>query len=336
MVIDVHAHLYPQAFMAELASHGPGYGVSLTADQPPMLCFEGIHFWRYTQAFHDPTLRLREMDQAGVDQQVLSLGPPMTYWAQPELALRLCRIFNDEIAKVIRVHAPRFLGLAALPLQDVDRALPELERAIAELGLSGVGIGSNIHGRPLDHPSLRPFWERVAALDLPVFIHPINPAGQPDIHDYRLDVAVGFPFDTTIAAARIIYSGLLERHPRLRICLAHLGGALPFLRERIAIGYRVGREHFRASFGLSGDPEACLERFYFDTLSYYEPALVAGVACVGADRLVLGSDAPFAVGDLARSVESIRRFSFLPTGDRAKILGENALRFLQGAKDLNA
>jgi aminocarboxymuconate-semialdehyde decarboxylase len=125
-----------------------------------------------------------------------------------------------------------------------------------------------------------------------------------------------------------VYSGILERCPRLRICLAHLGGALPFLRERIAIGFRVGREHFGAAFGLSESPETSIERFYFDTISYYEPALLAGLACVGAERLVIGSDAPFAVGDLARSVREIRAFSFLPQRDRAKILGENALRFL--------
>ena len=328
MVIDVHAHLYPRPFMEELAAHGPRYGVSLTGDEPPFLCFEGLRFWRYTPPFHDVDQRLAQMDRAGVERQVLSLGPPMTYWADPDLGLRLCRIFNDEIAKVLRRHPDRFYGLAALPLQSTDLALAELGRAVNDLGLHGVGIGSNLHGRQLDHPSLAPFWERVESLDWPIFLHPINPAGHPDIHDYRLDLAVGFPFDTTIAAARLVYSGTLERHPRLRVCLAHLGGALPFLRERIAIGFRVGKEHFGAAFKATGSPEAAIERFYFDTISYYEPALLAGLACVGAERLVIGSDAPFAAGDLERSVREISAFAFLPERDRRKILGENALRFL--------
>jgi aminocarboxymuconate-semialdehyde decarboxylase len=330
MVIDVHAHLYPRAFMEELAAAGPPYGVSLTADAPPFLCFEGIRFWRYAPAFHDETLRLAELDRAGVDRQVLSLGPPMLSWAPPELGLRLARLFNDEIAKLVRAYPDRFLGFAAVPLQATELALGELERAVGDLGLRGVGIGSNVDGKQLDHPSLWPFYERVEALGIPLFVHPINPPGHGDIHDYRLDLVVGFPFDTTVAAVRLVYSGVLERFPRLRICLAHLGGALPFLRERVVIGYRVGREHFGASMGISRSPEAYLERFYLDTVSYYEPALLAGLACVGVARLVLGSDAPFAVGDLARSVASIRALTFLPERDRERILGANAQDFLTG------
>jgi aminocarboxymuconate-semialdehyde decarboxylase len=327
MVVDVHAHLYPRTFMETLAAHGAPHGVWLRDDRPPVLCFEGIDFWRYTDAFHDAELRLEHMDRAGVDRQVLSLGPPMLAWAPSALGLRLSRVFNDEMAGIVRKHPDRFVAFAALPLQDVPLALAELDRA-ADLGLSGVAIGTNIQGRQLDDPALQPFWERVSALDLPVFIHPISPAGHGDIHDYRLDLIVGFPFETTIAAVRLVYSGLLERWPRLRICLAHLGGALPFLRERVAIGFRVGREHFGAALGIATSPEVYLERFWLDTVSYYEPALMAGVACVGAERLVLGSDAPFAVGDLGRSVASIRGLTFLSERDRARILGENAERFL--------
>jgi len=328
MVIDVHAHLYPRPFMEAIAAHGPAHGVRLTADAPPFLCFEGITYWRYTDAFHDVDARLALMDRAGVDRQYLSLGPPMVYWAPPELGLALSRVHNDELAKVARGHPDRFVGFAAVPLQDPPRALAELERAV-DLGLRGVGIGSNVHGRPLDHPDLWPFYERVEALDLPIFIHPINPPGQPHIHDYRLDLVVGFPMDTTIAAVRLIYSGVLERFPRLRICLAHLGGALPFLRERVVIGYQVGAV-FGAGITITKSPEAYLERFWLDSVSYYDPAMLCGIAAVGADRIVLGSDAPFAVGDLARSVASIRALTVLPARDRERILGENAEMFLEG------
>jgi len=328
MVVDVHAHLYPRPFMEGLAAHGPAHGVALSGDAPPFLCFEGIRYWRYTGAFHDVDARLREMDAAGVDRQVLSLGPPMVYWAPPDLARSLCRLFNDEIAAVVRRHPDRFVGLAALPLQHAGHTLAELDRAVNDLGLLGAGIGTNVHGVPLDDERLAPFFARADERALPVFVHPINPAGHGDVHDYRLDLAVAFPFETTMAAARLIYSGIVERCARLRFCLAHLGGALPFLRERIAIGFRVGKEHFGAAFRLAGTPEASMERLYFDTISYYEPALLAGLACVGAERLVIGSDAPFAVGDLARSVREMRAFPFLPTRDRERILGENALRFL--------
>ena len=330
MIVDVHAHLYPRPFMEAVAAHGPRHGVSLTADTPPILCFEGIDFWRYGPPFHDVDLRLQALDAAGCDRQVLSLGPPMVYWADGELGARLCAIYNDEIARVVAAHPDRFTGFAAVPLQDTARALAELERAVGGLGLRGVAVGSNIQGMPLDDPRLAPFWARVEALDVPVFVHPINPAGHGNIHDYRLDLAVGFPFDTTIAAARLVYSGILARHPRLRVCLAHLGGALPFLRERLVLGWQVGRAAFGASYGITESPEVYLERFWFDVISYYEPALLAGVACVGARRLVIGSDAPFAVGDLARSIASIRTFEFLPHRDRTRILGANALDYLEG------
>jgi len=329
MIVDLHAHLYPRPFMQALATSGPAHGVRLTGDAPPVLCFEGIDFWRYTQSFWDVEGRLKQMDAAGVDVQVLSLGPPMIYWAPPELGAILSRVYNDEIAKVTAAHRDRLVGFAAVPLQDPMRAVAELERAVG-LGLRGVGIGSNVQGRQLDHPDLLPFYERVQALDLPIFIHPINPAGHPDIHDYRLDLVVGFPTDTTIAAVRLVYAGVLERFPRLRICLAHLGGTLPFLRERIAIGYRVGRQHFGATIPIAQSPERYLERFWLDSVSYYEPALAAGIACVGVEHIVMGSDAPFAIGDLARSVDSIRGLTMLPARDRARILGPNALAFLTG------
>lgn len=328
MVVDVHAHLYPRPFMEAVAAHGPSHGVSLSADAPPFLCFEGIRFWRYTDAFHDVDARLRQLDAAGVERQVLSLGPPMVYWAPPKLALELCRTFNDEIAAIVRRHPDRFTGLAALPLQDTALALGELDRAVNDLGFAGAGIGSNVHGMQLDDDRVRPFFETADARALPIFIHPINPAGHASLHDYRLDLAVGFPYDTTIAAARLVYSGIMERCPRMRVCLAHLGGVLPYLRERLAMGFRVGKEHFGAAFSATESAETSIERFWFDTLSYYEPALLAGLACVGAERLVIGSDAPFAVGDLDRSVREIRAFPFLPERDRQKILGDNALRFL--------
>jgi aminocarboxymuconate-semialdehyde decarboxylase len=326
-VIDVHAHLYPRAFMETAAAHGAKYGVSLTDDAPPFLCFEGIRFWRYLDAFHDVDARLRQMDAAGVERQVISLGPPMTYWADADLAVRLCRIFNDEIAAIVRRHPDRFIALAALPLPHAEPALRELDRAV-NTGFVGIGIGTNMHGLQLDDPRLLPFFDAADARALPIFIHPINPPGHGHIHDYRLDLAVGFPFDTTIAAARLIYGGVVERYQRMRICLAHLGGALPVLRERIAIGFRVGKEHFGAAFKATESPETSMERLYFDTISYYEPAVLAAVACVGSERLVIGSDAPFAVGDLARSVREMRAFSFLPERERQKILGTNALRFL--------
>ena len=331
MIVDMHAHLYPERYMEELARSGGRYGVGIerAADGRRFLRFEGIRYWWYVEPFYDVERRLAAMDQAEVDLQVLSMGPPMVFWADPALGARLSRLLNEEIARVVEQHPDRFVAFAAVPLQDTALALAELEHAVGRLGHRGVGIGSNVHGKPLDHPDLAPFWAAVQDLDLPVFIHPINPCGQPTIHDYRLDLIVGFPFDTTLAAARLIYGGVLERFPRLTLMFAHLGGALPFLRERLEIGYQTRDAFPDNPMALTQPPSAYLQRCYFDAVSFDAPALLCACACVGAEHIVLGSDAPFAVGSMERSVAAIRGYGFASEADKRLMLGGNAARLLK-------
>jgi aminocarboxymuconate-semialdehyde decarboxylase len=330
MIVDFHAHLYSRAFMEEIARVGGPHGIGLVRgeDGVERLRFEGVTFWAYEPSFWDVRARLASLDAAGVDLQVLSMGPPMVYWAEPAVGLRLCRILNDSVAEVVAQHPTRFAGLIALPFQAPRLALEELERA-RQLGLVGVAIGSNIHGRPLDDPDLWPIYERIASLDLPLFVHPINPLGQPAIHDYRLDLTVGFPFETTLAAARLVFGGVLERFTHLRVCLAHLGGALPFLQERLDIGWRTRQTFPGNTTALTRPPSDYFRRFFLDCVSYSDPALVCALALYGADHLVLGSDAPFAVGDLQRSVDYIRGFSLACESDKQKILGGTAARLLK-------
>ena len=329
MIIDFHAHLYPRAFMDEIARVGGGHGIALERgdDGLERLRFEGIMFWAYEPSFWDVEARLASLDAAGVDLQVLSMGPPMVYWAEPEDALRLCQILNDAVAEVVKQHPTRFAGFIALPFQAPELAVQELQRALA-LGLVGVAIGSNIHGRPLDHPDLWPVYEQIEKADLPLFMHPINPIGQPGIHDYRLDLTLGFPFDTTLAAARLVFGGVMERFPGLQVCLAHLGGALPYLQERLDIGWQT-RQVFGGEAGLPRPPSDYFRRFYLDCLSYSDPALLCALALYGADHIVLGSDAPFAVGDPQRSVDYIRNFSLASAGDKEQMLGGTAARLLK-------
>jgi len=336
MIIDFHAHLYPEAYMNAVAGAEGRYpvGVRTRPDGTRFLWFEGIEYWTYGPPFHDVALRLREMDAAGVDVQALSIGPPMVYWAEPDFGLRLCQTYNDAIAAVTRAHPDRFVAFAALPLQDPALALKELERCAADLEVRGVGFGTNIAGRHLDDRSLWPVYERIQALDLPVFIHPISPCGLGNIHDYRLDLTLYFPFDTTVAAARLVLGGVLEAFPRLQVCLAHLGGALPYLRERLDLGWQVARKFHAQGGAITKPPSHYLARFYLDNLAYSETAysdanLLCALACVGGDHIVLGSDAPFPVGELARSVEFIRRCHLLSEKEREKILGGNAARLLR-------
>jgi aminocarboxymuconate-semialdehyde decarboxylase len=304
-------------------------GIERAPDGRRFLRFEGIRFWWYVEPFYDVGRRLAAMDQAEVDLQVLSMGPPMVFWADPALGARLSRLLNEEIARVVEQHPERFVAFAAVPLQDTALALAELEHAVGRLGHRGVGIGSNVHGKPLDHPDLVPFWAAVQDLDLPVIIHPINPCGQPAIHDYRLDLIVGFPFDTTLAAARLIYGGVLERFPDLKLIFAHLGGALPFLRERLEIGYQTRDAFPDNPMALTRPPSTYLQRCYFDAVSFDAPALMCAYACVGAERIVLGSDAPFAVGSMERSVAAIRGYGFASEAAKLLMLGGNAARLLK-------
>lgn len=336
MVIDFHAHLYPEAYMNALAGAEGRYpvGVRTRPDGTRYLWFEGIEYWTYGPFYHNVDLRLREMDAAGVDVQVLSIGPPMVYWAEPDFGLRLCRIYNDAIAAVTRAHPDRFVALAAVPLQDPALALQELERCTADLGVRGVGMGTNIAGRQLDDRCFWPVYERIQALGLPVFLHPIAPCGAGNIHDYRLDITLYFPFDTTVAAARLVLGGVLEALSGLQFCLAHLGGALPYLKERLDLGWQVAQKFHAQGIAITKPPSHYLARFYLDNLAYSDTAysdadLLCALACVGSDHIVIGSDAPFPVGELARSVEFIRRCQFLTEADREKILGGNAARLLR-------
>jgi aminocarboxymuconate-semialdehyde decarboxylase len=329
MIIDFHAHLYPRAFMEEVVRVGRPHGIALErgSDGVERLTFEGITFWAYEPSFWDVEARIASLDAAGVDLQVLSMGPPMVYWAPPEDGLRLCQILNDAVSEVVKQHPTRFVGFIALPLQAPELALQELQRAQA-LGLTGVAIGSNIHGRPLDDQKLWPVYEQIEKADLPLFMHPINPIGQPAIHDYRLDLTLGFPFDTTLAAARLVLGGVMERFPNLKICLSHLGGALPYLQERLDIGWHT-RQVFGGDRGLPRPPSDYFRRFYLDCLSYSDPALLCALALYGADHIVLGSDAPFAVGDLQRSVDYIRNFAFASEADKDRMLSETAAGLLK-------
>lgn len=331
MIIDYHAHFYPRPFMEEIARSGGPYGLGLERNEKgdEMLRFEGMPFWAYKENFFDIHRRIALLDEAGVEFQALTMGPPMVYWADPELGLRLCQIMNDEISLLIQQFPKRFFGFAALPLQDTRRSLDELKRAHQTLGLRGVQMGTNIQGKPLDHPDLWPVYEQIEALDWPIFIHPVNPLGQPEIHDYRLDLMIAFPFDTTLAAARLILGGVMERFPGLKICFAHLGGALPFLKERFDIGWRTRNLFPGKRTVISKPPSEYIKLFYLDVVSCADPALLCALACVGADHLVLGSDSPFAVGDLKKSIELVQKFSFITEEDKEKILFKNAAKLLK-------
>jgi aminocarboxymuconate-semialdehyde decarboxylase len=217
----------------------------------------------------------------------------------------------------------RFVALATLPMQSPRRAVDELDRAVRLPGVRGVYLGTNVNGRELDDPAFLPVWERIDELELPVFLHPLNVVGAERLGAYYLANLLGNPYDTGIAAARLIFGGVLDRFPKLSVCLPHAGGTLPYLIGRLDCGKKVRRElgHMKRS------PSAYLRRFTYDTISHAPASLRYLIDLVGADRVLLGSDYCFDLG-YRRPVEVVTRLAGLGRADQARILGGNAARLL--------
>jgi aminocarboxymuconate-semialdehyde decarboxylase len=322
--VDIHAHFVPEAYLDLVESDGARHGVGLRrGPDGPVVMVGAIPFGPISPRYHDLDLRLRTMDAQGVTVHALSLMPPMVYWADEALGITLARLVNDAMARAGRTHPGRLVGLATLPMQAPEAAAAEARRAVQELGCRGVYLGTNVRGRELDDPAFLPFWETIAALGVPVFLHPINVIGGERLGAYYLHNLLGNPFDTAVAAARLVYGGVLDRFPALRVCLPHAGGAFPYLLGRLDRGH-AARPECRH---LPRPPSAYLPHFYFDTISHAPDALRYLVTVAGADRVMLGSDYCFDMGydDPVGALDAVRPLS---RGDRERILGGTALTLL--------
>ncbi len=294
MIIDTHAHLYPERFLDLIEAQGNKYPVSIAknAEGLRVLRFDEKDFFTFHPGFIDVDVRLADMEAAEIDFQVLSIAPPMVFWADPELGRELCQVYNDELMATVRRHPGKFAALAALPLQDTPSAIAELRRAVKELGMKGCLLGSNIRLKDLDGEQFEDFFKELGELGVPAYIHPIMPAGRERMREYRLDVLVGFPVDTTLSAARLVYSGVMERHPGLRIVLSHCGGTLPFLWGRLSRGFESFLED-EVDLKFSGKPEDHFKKFYFDSITYEPEILEFAAKWAGLDHIVFGTDNPF-------------------------------------------
>jgi aminocarboxymuconate-semialdehyde decarboxylase len=323
-VIDLHAHYYPEAYLELLAVEGGRYGAGYRRTEEGFYVDgAGRPHGPLPLKFIDLAARLAEMDAQGVAVHALSLTTPMTYWADPDLSLRLARAFNDAASAAHLAHPGRFVGLMALPLPDIERSLDELERAARLPGIRGVYMGTNIEGRELSDPLLLPLFERIEALGLPVFLHPVTVIGAKRLQPFYLGNLIGNPVDTAIAAAHLIFGGVLDRCPRLEINLPHAGGALPILIGRFDHGRRM-RPELRH---LPRDPSAYLRRFTYDTIAHSPEVMRFVVSLVGADRVMLGSDYCFDMGD-THPVDTVDRLE-LGAAERALVLGGTAARLLK-------
>jgi aminocarboxymuconate-semialdehyde decarboxylase len=270
------------------------------------------------------------MAASKVDVQVLSVCPQTFLYGQPPaLATGFARIQNEQLAKLVKSRPDRFLAIATLPMQAPRQAADELRHAVTALGLRGAQIGSNVGGKNLDDPELEPVWATAAELDAFILVHPISVAGADRLSSYYLTNLIGNPLDTTIAAACLAFSGVLERYPSLKFCLAHGGGFLPYQAGRFEHGWHVREEPKKR---LPKPPTDSLKRFYFDSILHSKDALEFLVGSAGADRVLLGSDYPFDMG-MPDGVLQVRSLP-IAAAEQASILGEKAQALLgpAGAK----
>jgi len=324
--IDLHCHFIPPALLDRIASDGGAHSITVTDDE--RVSFAGK---RSTQKFppgmRDLTDRLQRMDSQGVDLQIISAWMD---FAGLELAATdgawLARSLNELTIEAIAPHGDRFRAMAAVPLQAPELAAEELRYALRELGMVAVEIATTLGASELDDPGLAPFWSAAEELNALVLVHPMNQSiGYERLsRSYFLDNIASNPAESTVAAANLIFGGVLAEYPRLKVCLTHGGGFLPYQIGRLDRGY-AGKPDVTA-VNIDAPPSTFLRRFYYDTVVHSPEALRFLVDRVGADRVVLGSDYPFPMGD-PEPVATVLK-SALDEATTAGLLGGNAIEAL--------
>ena len=288
---------------------------------------KGDEFFREVEAnCYDPEARLLDMQDTNVDVQVLSTVPVMfSYWAKPEDTLDLCHILNDDLSNVVKTHPKRFIGLGTLPMQAPELAVEELRRCVNELGLVGVQIGTHVNDWNLDAPELFPIFEEAAALGAAIFIHPWDMMAQEKMPDYWLPWLVGMPAETTLAICSMIFGGVFERLPTLKVCFAHAGGSFPGTLPRIEHGFNVRPD--LCAVRNKKSPRDYLGKFWVDSLTHDEGLLLQVTQLMGTNRVLLGSDYPFPLGEHqpGKLIEEAKAYS---EEEKAAMLGGNCLDFL--------
>ena len=331
MLVDLHSHIIPPSWEDFAARYG---GVRWPRLEPVDCCSAHLmlgqkFFRRMTDQSWDQARRIADMERTGVAHQVVSPPPVMfCYWAEPEAGRAFARMLNEHACVFCEKAPTRFSGMATVPLQWPDIAIEEMRYARQALGLRAVEIGTCPGGRDLDAPELQEFFAACVELDVAVFVHPGDPIlGDTRLSRYYFRNLLGNPYESALAAAAVVFGGVIDRHPGLRICFSHGGGALSAVLGRLLHGWSVRPE---TKVALAGDP---LERFrslYFDTLSHDHRVIRGLIEQVGHRGLVVGTDYPFGMGDANPDV-SLSRLE-LDSSVQADVAWRNAQRFL-GVED---
>jgi aminocarboxymuconate-semialdehyde decarboxylase len=346
--IDLHTHILPRDWPDLDAKYGYSGFVRLDHYKPccaRMMIGDRV-FREITDNVWEPARRIEEMDATHVSMQVLSTVPVMfSYWAKPADALDLSRRLNDHIAEVVRAHPKRFAGLATIPMQDPDLAATELARSVRELGLRGAEIGTHVDANPhsgwkdilnLDNASLQPIWSAAQQLNAAIFVHPWDMLGKERMPKYWLPWLVGMPAETSLAICSMMFGGVFEQFPKLRVAFAHGGGAFPFTIGRIEHAFHVrpdlvatdNKTNPRSYLARTdGKGDVTPARFYVDSLVHNADALKLLLKLFGAQRIALGSDYPFPLGE-AHPGKLIESMNELSAEEKAQLLSGTAREFL--------
>jgi aminocarboxymuconate-semialdehyde decarboxylase len=319
MIIDVHNHFYPPEYLDALKAGDSAVTLTIDAEGNPCVHYPGDYNVA-VRGHRDIAYRQGVLEKEGVDTQIITFTTPGTHVENPERAVRFAKMVNDAFAKIVKERGPRFSSLATLPLNDVAASVAELSRAVTKLGFPGAMVFSNVNGVALADARYLPLWAEANKLHAVIHIHPTDPVGVEAMKDYWLMPLVGFLFDTTLAAAKLVFAGVPERYPNIKWVLSHLGGAIPYLAERLDRGFEAFPD-CRADIKIK--PSEYLRRFYFDTVNFDPVAVRLAVDFAGVGQILAGSDYPHQIGSIPKMKSSLAALE-VSEKERAQIIGGNA------------
>ena len=328
MKIDLHTHILPENWPDLKVKYGYDGWVNLDHYKPccAKMIMDGKVFREIQSNSWDPEERIKECNNTNVDIQVLSTVPVMfSYWAKPEDTLDLSKYLNDHIAGVVHDFPDRFLGLGTIPMQSPELAIKEMERCVKDLNMAGVEIGSHVNEWNLDNENVFGIFEAAQELGASVFIHPWDMMGKEKMPKYWLPWLVGMPAETSLAICSMIFGGVFERLKNLQVCFSHGGGSFPFTIGRIEHGFKVRPDLVAVDNKIN--PREYLGKFYLDSLVHDEAALKYLIDLMGDDKIMLGSDYPFPLGE-HHPGKLIESMSSLSVESKEKLLWRNATEFL--------
>ena len=326
--IDIHTHILPESWPNLKEKYGYGGFVHLEHHKPNCgrMMIDGKLFREIQANCWDPEIRIKECKRHRVDVQVISTVPVMfSYWARPADTLDLSKFLNDHIAGVAAAYPQRFVGLGTVPMQAPDLAIKEMERCIKELGLAGIEIGTNVNGRNLNDEEFFPIFQAAEALGAAIFVHPWDSVGKERMQKYWLSWLVGMPAETCLAICSMIFGGIFERLPKLRVTFAHGGGSFPVTIGRIEHGFKARPDLCAVDNHLN--PREYLGKFYLDSLVHDPAILQYLITLVGENRLALGSDYPFPLGE-AEPGKLIESMPGLSETTKERLFSGTALEWL--------